>query len=44
MTAATSDPFAGVVGHLQALRQLRSQLSTSRLAHAYLFVGESGLG
>lgn len=44
MTAATSDPFAGVVGHLQALRQLRSQLATSRLAHAYLFVGESGLG
>ena len=38
------DPFAGVVGHAQALRQLRSQLETDRLAHAYLFVGESGLG
>jgi hypothetical protein len=39
-----SDPFAGVAGHAQALRQLRSQLDTGRLAHAYLFVGESGLG
>ena len=38
------DPFEGVVGHAQALRQLRSQLETGRLAHAYLFVGESGLG
>jgi DNA polymerase III subunit delta' len=40
----TADPFAGVVGHHQALRQLRAQLDTGRLAHAYLFVGESGLG
>lgn len=39
-----SDPFAGIVGHAQALDQLRSQLKTDRLAHAYLFVGESGLG
>ena len=39
-----SDPFAGVVGHAQALDQLRSQLATDRLAHAYLFVGEAGLG
>lgn len=39
-----TDPFEGVVGHAQALRQLRSQLATDRLAHAYLFVGESGLG
>jgi len=39
-----SDPFAGVVGHGQALDQLRSQLATDRLAHAYLFVGEAGLG
>jgi len=38
------DPFAGVVGHARALQQLRSQLATGRLAHAYLFVGESGLG
>src|SRR5713226_5368061 len=38
------DPFSGVVGHTQALDQLRSQLKTGRLAHAYLFVGESGLG
>jgi len=39
-----SDPFEVVVGHAQALDQLRSQLTTERLAHAYLFVGESGLG
>ena len=39
-----NDPFAGIVGHTQALAQLRSQLETDRLAHAYLFVGESGLG
>lgn len=37
-------PFAGIAGHPQALAQLRSQLETDRLAHAYLFVGESGLG
>jgi DNA polymerase-3 subunit delta' len=39
-----TDPFSGVVGHKQALDQLRSQVDTDRLAHAYLFVGESGLG
>jgi DNA polymerase-3 subunit delta' len=39
-----TDPFAGVAGHVQALDQLRSQLEAERLAHAYLFVGESGLG
>ena len=38
------EPFAEVVGHAQALAQLRAQLETGRLAHAYLFVGESGLG
>jgi DNA polymerase-3 subunit delta' len=41
---ALSDPFSGVVGHTQALDQLRSQVDTDRLAHAYLLVGESGLG
>ena len=39
-----SDPFAALVGHVQALDQLRSQLGSGRLAHAYLFVGEAGLG
>ncbi|OLB99385.1 MAG: hypothetical protein AUI15_08990 [Actinobacteria bacterium 13_2_20CM_2_66_6] len=39
-----TDPFHSVVGHSQALDQLRSQINTDRLAHAYLFVGESGLG
>jgi DNA polymerase-3 subunit delta' len=39
-----TDPFFGIVGHLQALEQLRAQLQSVRLAHAYLFVGESGLG
>ncbi len=39
-----TDPFAGIAGHAQAMDQLRSQLETGRLAHAYLFVGESGLG
>ena len=37
-------PFSEVVGHAQALDQLRSQLTSGRLAHAYLFVGEAGLG
>jgi DNA polymerase-3 subunit delta' len=39
-----TDPFVGVSGHTQALDQLRSQVDSDRLAHAYLFVGESGLG
>jgi len=39
-----ADPFAGVVGHTQALSQLRAELAGGRLAHAYLFVGEAGLG
>ncbi len=39
-----TDPIEGVIGHSQALEQLRSQVKTGRLAHAYLFVGESGLG
>lgn len=39
-----TDPFAGIAGHGQALDQLRSQIESDRLAHAYLFIGESGLG
>jgi energy-coupling factor transporter ATP-binding protein EcfA2 len=39
-----SDPFADVVGHAQALAQLRAELAGGWLAHAYLFVGEAGLG
>jgi len=39
-----TDLFDGIVGHAQALEQLRSQVASGRLAHAYLFVGESGLG
>jgi DNA polymerase-3 subunit delta' len=39
-----TDPFSAVAGHSQALDQLRSQVDSDRLAHAYLFVGESGLG
>ena len=39
-----TDPFSELVGHAQALAQLRSQLTSGRLAHAYLFVGEAGLG
>ncbi|HXM71707.1 MAG TPA: hypothetical protein VN940_00620 [Candidatus Dormibacteraeota bacterium] len=39
-----TDIFSGVVGHQQALEQLRSQAGSGRLSHAYLFVGESGLG
>jgi energy-coupling factor transporter ATP-binding protein EcfA2 len=39
-----TDPFSTVAGQQQALDQLRSQLESGRLAHAYLFVGESGLG
>jgi hypothetical protein len=36
--------FSGLAGHAQALDQLRSQVQSGRLAHAYLFVGETGLG
>jgi DNA polymerase-3 subunit delta' len=39
-----TEPFGGIAGHAQALEQLRSQLTTDRLAHAYLFIGEAGLG
>ena len=39
-----TDPFGAVVGHGQALDQLLAQINSDRLAHAYLFVGESGLG
>src|SRR5437870_13800914 len=39
-----TDPFEAVAGHTQALDQLCSQVRSDRLAHAYLFVGESGLG
>ena len=39
-----TDPFQGIAGHTQALDQLRAQFKTDRLAHAYLLVGESGLG
>ena len=39
-----TDPFVTIAGHVQALDQLRSQLSSGRLSHAYLFVGEAGLG
>ena len=39
-----TDRFAAVAGQSQALDQLRSQVDSDRLAHAYLFVGESGLG
>ena len=39
-----NDPFASVIGHRQALAQLRAQVESDRLAHAYLFVGEAGLG
>ncbi len=39
-----TDPFSTVAGQPHALEQLRSQLASGRLAHAYLFVGESGLG
>ena len=39
-----TDLFDGIVGHAQALEQLRSQVASGRMAHAYLFVGESGLG
>jgi DNA polymerase III subunit delta' len=42
--AVLINPFSAVAGHTQALDQLRSQIESDRLAHAYLFVGESGLG
>jgi hypothetical protein len=39
-----TEPFGGIAGHRQALEQLSSQLETDRLSHAYLFIGEAGLG
>src|SRR5882672_5359281 len=44
ISGTVTDLFDGIVGHAQALEQLRSQARTGRLAHAYLFVGESGIG
>ena len=44
MNVRLADPFATMSGHVQALDQLRSQLGSGRLSHAYLFVGEAGLG
>ncbi len=38
------DPFAGVVGHEAVRRLLASELASSRLSHAYIFVGEPSLG
>jgi DNA polymerase-3 subunit delta' len=42
--AVQTDLFEGVAGHQPALRLLASQLESGRLSHAYLFVGEPGLG
>jgi DNA polymerase-3 subunit delta' len=39
-----ADPFEGVCGHQLALRLLQAQLESDRIAHAYLFHGEPGLG
>jgi energy-coupling factor transporter ATP-binding protein EcfA2 len=39
-----TDPFVDIAGHGQALDQLRSQIQSGRMTHAYLFIGESGLG
>ncbi len=36
--------FEGVAGHAAAIEQLSAQLDSGRLAHAYLFVGEPGVG
>jgi DNA polymerase-3 subunit delta' len=38
------DLFDGIAGHERALEQLRADVEKDRLAHAYLFVGESRLG
>ena len=43
MTEAAS-AFQGIAGHGAAIRLLVSQLQSGRLPHAYLFVGEPGLG
>lgn len=43
-TAVVNDAFQGIAGHQPALRLLSSQLESGRLSHAYLFVGEPGLG
>lgn len=36
--------FEAVAGHAAAIEHLRAQLESGRLAHAYLFVGEPGIG
>ena len=38
------NPFAGIAGHAAARELFESQIGTGRLPHAYLFVGEPGLG
>ena len=37
-------PFTAIKGHADALAALNNALKTERLAHAYLFVGPSGIG
>ena len=39
-----ADLFAGVAGHTAAIQHLSAQLDRGRFAHAYLFVGEPGVG
>jgi DNA polymerase III subunit delta' len=43
-SAGTLNPFDVLAGHAAVRRLLSSQLSSGRLAHAYLFVGEPSLG
>jgi DNA polymerase-3 subunit delta' len=38
------DPFGQVAGHQSVVRLLASQFESTRLSHAYLFVGEPSLG
>ena len=37
-------PFADVIGHERAKRQLRTALTNEMIGHAYLFAGDEGLG
>ena len=39
-----ASPFDGVCGHQAALHRLQAQVDHGRIAHAYLFHGEPGLG
>jgi len=44
MQASVLKPFVNILGHNEQQKYLISNIMENNLSHAYLFVGESGLG